>query len=143
MARTLDLRAPADPKPEPCFIRFAVGPIFLVEGLQKFLFPAALGVGRFVKIGIPWPHLTAPFVGNVEVIAGLFLILGLWTRLAAFALLVDIAVALVTTKIPMLLHEGFWKAAHESRTDWAMFFGLLFILIAGAGSFSLDAARRR
>ncbi|HUB06502.1 MAG TPA: DoxX family protein [Myxococcales bacterium] len=143
MARTLDLRAPADPKPGLVLIRLAVGAVFLTEGIQKFLYPAALGVGRFTKIGIPWPQFAAPFVGDVEVVAGLFVLVGLWTRLSAFALLVDISVAIVTTKIPMLLHEGFWKAAHEARTDWAMFFALLFLVIAGPGSLSLDESRRR
>ena len=41
-------------------LRLLVGWIFLTEGIQKFLFPAALGVGRFIKIGIPYPHVTAP-----------------------------------------------------------------------------------
>jgi hypothetical protein len=38
-------------------IRILVGWVFLSEGIQKFLFPDSLGVGRFVKIGIPWPQL--------------------------------------------------------------------------------------
>ncbi|MHB8417390.1 MAG: DoxX family protein [Myxococcales bacterium] len=143
MARTLDLTPPADPQPGLLLVRLGVGAVFLSEGLQKFLDPAALGVGRFARIGIPWPHLSAPFVGDVEVVAGLFLLVGLWTRLSAFALWVDISVAIATTKVPMLLHEGFWRAAHESRTDWAMFFGTLFLLIAGPGSLSLDARGRR
>ena len=44
-------------------IRILVGWVFLSEGIQKFLFPDSLGVGRFVKIGIPWPQVMAPFVG--------------------------------------------------------------------------------
>ncbi len=54
----------------PCavlLIRLAVGAIFLSEGIQKFLFPDAQGLGRFIKIGIPWPAITAPFVGACEV----------------------------------------------------------------------------
>ena len=45
-------------------IRILVGWVFLSEGIQKFLFPDSLGVGRFVKIGIPWPQVMAPFVGR-------------------------------------------------------------------------------
>jgi putative oxidoreductase len=47
-------------------IRVLVAWVFLSEGTQKFLFPDSLGVGRFVKIGIPSPQVMAPFVGVVE-----------------------------------------------------------------------------
>ena len=57
-------------------IRILVGWVFVSEGIQKFLFPASLGVGRFAKIGIPYPHISAPFVGVVEIVCGAFLILG-------------------------------------------------------------------
>ena len=124
-------------------IRFAVGTVFLSEGIQKFLFPAALGIGRFVKIGIPAPTIIAPFVGIVEIVFGGLLILGLLTRLAAIPLLIDISVAIATTKVPMLLKEGFWKTAHEARVDYAMLLGLAFLLISGAGRWSLDEAWAR
>ena len=120
-------------------VRVLVGPVFLTEGIQKFLFPAALGVGRFQHIGIPIPEVTAPFVGVVEIVFGTLLLVGLLTRLAAVLLLVDISVAIATTKIPMLFSKGFWATAHEARTDWSMFLGLLFLLAAGAGARSLDA----
>jgi hypothetical protein len=48
-------------------IRVLVGWVFLSEGIQKFLFPEALGVGRFIKIGIPAPQFFAPFVGVIEI----------------------------------------------------------------------------
>jgi putative oxidoreductase len=98
-----------------------------------------LGVGRFIKIGIPDPHFFAPFVGGVEIICGTLLMLGLFTRLAAFPLLIDISVAILTTKIPLLAKTGFWAAMHEARTDYCMWLGSLFILLVGAGSVSLDA----
>jgi putative oxidoreductase len=104
-------------------IRLLVGAVFVSEGIQKFLFPADLGVGRFTKIGIPSPEVLAPFVGVVEIVGGLLLLLGLLTRLAALALLVDMLVAITTTKIPILLKDGFWKMAHEARTDWSMLLG--------------------
>ena len=120
-------------------VRVLVGAVFLSEGIQKFLYPDALGVGRFARIGIPIPHLSAPFVGVVEIVAGALLLAGLFTRLATVLLLVDISVAIATTKIPMLLSKGFWATAHEARTDWSMFLGLVFLLLAGAGPRSLDA----
>ncbi len=120
-------------------VRVLVGSVFLSEGIQKFLFPAALGVGRFAKIGIPMPPISAPFVGVVEIVAGASLLLGLLTRLATLLLLIDIGVAIATTKLPMLIAKGFWATAHEARTDWAMLLGLVFLLASGAGARSLDA----
>ena len=124
-------------------IRLIVGWVFLSEGIQKFLFPAALGVGRFTKIGIPDPQILAPFVGVVEILCGALLIVGLLTRLAALPLLCVISVAIWTTKFPMLAKQGFWAMVHEARTDFCMVFGLLFLLIVGAGNLSLDASLQR
>jgi putative oxidoreductase len=120
-------------------IRLMVGGVFLSEGIQKFLFAEALGVGRFTKIGIPAPEFLAPFVGVVEIGCGLLVIIGLVTRLATVPLLIDIVVAIATTKVPMLLKAGFWAAAHEARTDYCMLLGLIFLLVVGGGSWSLDA----
>jgi len=119
-------------------IRLLVGAVFLSEGVQKFLFPATLGVGRFIKIGIPAPQFFAPFVGIVEVLCGTLLIIGLFTRLATIPLIIDISVAIITTKIPMLSTAGFWSMAHEARTDYCMLLGLVFLLLAGSGPFSID-----
>jgi len=119
-------------------IRLLVGGVFLSEGIQKFLFPAALGVGRFTKIGIPAPQFFAPFVGVVEIVCGTLLIIGLVTRLATIPLIIDISVAIITTKIPMLSKAGFWSTAHEARTDYCMLLGLVFLLLVGSGPFSID-----
>jgi uncharacterized membrane protein YphA (DoxX/SURF4 family) len=127
-------------------IRVMVGAVFLSEGIQKFLFTETLGAGRFTKIGIPFPELMAPFVGVVEIGCGLLLLLGLFARLAAIPLLIDMLVAVAATKLPILAMNGFWSMAHESRTDWAMLLGCLFLLLVGPGAWSLDArraARRR
>jgi uncharacterized membrane protein YphA (DoxX/SURF4 family) len=113
-------------------IRLMVGWVFMSEGIQKFLFPDALGVGRFTKIGIPAPHFFAPFVGIVEIVCGGLLIFGLLTRLASIPLLIDILVAIATTKIPMLSKVGFWGTMHEARTDFCMLLGLIFLLIVAS-----------
>jgi putative oxidoreductase len=120
-------------------VRLIVGGVFLSEGIQKFLFPDALGVGRFAKIGIPAPEVLAPFVGVCEVVCGGLFLLGLLTRLAAVTMMIDMLVAIWTTKVPILLNEGFWKMAHEARTDWSMLLGSIFLLVVGAGAWSLDA----
>jgi uncharacterized membrane protein YphA (DoxX/SURF4 family) len=123
-------------------IRLLVGWVFVSEGIQKFLFPAQFGVGRFEKIGIPASHIMAPFVGAVEIIFGSLVILGLFTRLATMPLLCVIGTAIATTKIPMLHTSGIWAMLHEARTDFSMLLGLMFLLIVGGGSFALDKVRR-
>ena len=121
------------------FIRLMVGAVFLSEGIQKFLFPDQLGAGRFLKIGLPMPELLGPFVGTFEIVCGSLVLLGLFTRLAVVPLLVIMAVALATTKWPILVDQGFWSMAHEARTDWSMTLGALFLLVVGGGPWSVDA----
>jgi uncharacterized membrane protein YphA (DoxX/SURF4 family) len=126
--------------------------VFLPEGIQKLAFPEVLGAGRFAHIGIPYPDLMGPFVGVVEIVCGILIILGLLTRLAAVPLILIMIVAIISTKIPILLgHDfwifhvaklaryGFWSAAHEARADFCMLLGALYLLIEGAGASSLDA----
>lgn len=133
-------------------IRIVVGGVFLSEGVQKFLYPAENGAGRFARIGIPSPDVMGPFVGVVEIVCGTLILLGLLTRLAAIPLIINMLVAILSTKIPILLGQGFWGfslrnlpyygfwgMAHEARTDFAMLLGSLFLLIVGAGALSLDA----
>jgi uncharacterized membrane protein YphA (DoxX/SURF4 family) len=126
-------------------VRMIVGPVFLIEGIQKFLFSDSLGVGRFMAIGIPRPEVMAPFIGVVEIVCGLLVLVGLFTKPASIPLLINILVAIYTTKIPILVAKGFWAMAHEARTDWSMLLGLVFLLIVGGGRWSLDffISRRR
>ena len=121
-------------------IRLMVGSVFISEGLQKFLFPETLGVGRFEKIGIPSAAMLAPLTGAFEIGCGALIILGLLTRLATLPLLAVIGVAIYKTKMQMLATQGFWAMAHEARTDWSMLLALLFLLIVGAGRWSIDDA---
>ncbi|MCZ7595078.1 MAG: DoxX family protein [Hyphomicrobium sp.] len=135
-------------------IRLLVGlVVFFQEGIQKLIFPEILGAGRFARIGIPYPEFTGPFVGAVELVCGALIIVGLLTRLAAIPLIVIMLVALISTKLPILLgHDvgifhlsadikrlGFWSALHEARADLTMLLGSLYLLIEGGGRWSLDA----
>jgi uncharacterized membrane protein YphA (DoxX/SURF4 family) len=126
--------------------------VFFPEGLQKLLFPAILGAGRFVKIGIPWPEVMGPFVGVIEILCGALIIVGLATRLAAIPLIAIMLVAIVSTKLPILLGQdlwifhvppmsryGFWSMLHEARADFDMLLGCVYLLIVGGGRWSLDA----
>lgn len=120
-------------------IRLMVGAVFVSEGIQKFLFPDEIGSGRFAKIGLPAPEILAGFVGVTEIICGILILLGLLTRVAAIPLIIIMLTAIFSTKIPILLESGFWKMAHDSRTDFSMLLGSIFLLINGAGSLSIDA----
>jgi len=139
-------------------VRLLVGlVVFLPEGIQKLIYADALGAGRFAKIGIPFPDIMGPFVGVVEIICGSLIIIGLFTRLAAVPLIIIMIVALVSTKLPILLgHDvgmfhlaadvkrtGFWTTMHESRADLTMLLGCIYLLIVGAGKWSLDARLAR
>ncbi|MGN6368854.1 MAG: DoxX family protein [Phycisphaerae bacterium] len=144
----LETRAPT----ATILVRLLVGAVFFSEGVLKFLYADEQGAGRFARIGIPLPHVMGPFVGSVEIICGALVVLGLLTRLASLLLLINISVAIVTTKIPILLGAGFWGFSlaklprygflamlHEARTDFSMWLGSLFLIIVGAGAWSIDA----
>ena len=138
-------------------VRLIVGlVVFFPEGIQKLVFPEILGAGRFSHIGIPEPEFMGPLVGVVETLCGALIIIGLLTRLAAIPLIVIMIVAIVSTKIPILLgHDfwifhvpkipryGFWSMMHEARDDFAMLLGSLYLLIEGGGKWSLDALLSR
>jgi putative oxidoreductase len=138
-------------------IRLVVGlVVFFPEGIQKLVFPEILGAGRFANIGIPFPEIMGPFVGVIETVCGALIILGLFTRLAAIPLIAIMIVAIVSTKVPILLgHEfwffhlpklaryGFWSMMHEARDDFGMLLGSLYLLIEGGGKWSLDALLSR
>jgi uncharacterized membrane protein YphA (DoxX/SURF4 family) len=123
-------------------IRLAVGLIFLTQGILKYIDPH-LGVVRFTRIGFPAPGFTAYFVGAFEIVCGSLVALGLFTQAAAVPLLLIILTAIATTKIPELFraNQGFWFMVSDGRTDFAMTMCLLFLLVAGAGPWSLDAWR--
>lgn len=122
----------------PILIRLIVGLIFLSEGIQKFLFPELVGTVRFAKIGFPDPAFWAYFTGNFEIIGGTMILLGLLTRIAAIPLFIIMMTAFLTTKWPVLIDKGFWMMAHEYRTDFALTLLLIYLLIYGAGNWSVD-----
>jgi putative oxidoreductase len=135
-------------------VRLLVGlVVFFPEGIQKLLFPDILGAGRFASIGIPHPALMGPLVGLFEIVCGALIIIGFLTRLAAIPLIVITVVAIVSTKVPILLGDewwifhlpklaryGFWSMLHEARADFDMLLGLFYLLLVGGGAWSIDAA---
>ena len=123
-------------------VRIVVGLVFITEGILKFLWKSELGVGRFARLGFPVPHILSPFVGVVEIVSGLAVLLNLYTGEAALLLLCVIGTALITTKLPILLghsigrfgaprngHRGVLAFVHEARTDLSMLFCVVAILV--------------
>ena len=120
-------------------VRVAAGLIFATQGFLKYADPN-LGVNRFARIGFPAPLFTAHFVGTFEMVCGVLVLLGLWTRISAIPLLIVISTAIATTKLPELYrpNQGFWYMVSDARTDFSMFCCLLFLIISGPGVWSMD-----
>ena len=131
-------------------LRLMAGSVFLWEGILKFVF-INQGVGRFTKLGMPLPALTADFVGGLEIVGGVLLLLGLATRLIAIPFIIEMVVAILSTKISLFLGtsplplppapptSGIWAVLHEVRSEWAQLIVCAFLFRAGAGPLSLDA----
>ena len=140
--------------PATVLIRLMAGAVFVSEGILKFVF-ANQGVGRFTKLGFPFPGATATFVGGFEIVGGLLLIAGLFTRLVAIGFSFQMIVAILSTKISLYLGTsplplpaappkiGMWAVLHETRSDWAQLMCCVFLMLVGAGAISLDARRRK
>ena len=132
-------------------IRLYVGAIFVLEGVLKFVRPETLGPGRFAKIGLPASDLLANVDGVLEIVCGLLILLGLFTRLATVPMIADMLGAILLTKVPLLWSNaalypkegGIWDFLHEARLEVAMLCGCVYLLIVGAGTYSADARRQR
>jgi uncharacterized membrane protein YphA (DoxX/SURF4 family) len=126
------------------------GGVFLWEGILKFAYTNQ-GIGRFTKLGMPFPHFTANFIGGLEIIGGLLLLTGLMTRLIAVPFIIEMIVAILSTKIALYLGTsplplppsppqfGLWAVLHEVRSEYAQLLTTIFLLINGSGQWSLDA----
>ena len=130
-------------------IRLMAGSVFFWEGILKFVY-ANQGVGRFTKLGFPFPETTAHIIATGEIIGGLLLIFGLLTRITAFYFIIQMIVAVLSTKIDLYFGRsplpmppappkmGIWAVLHEIRSDYAQILSCLFLLIEGPGRKSLD-----
>ena len=147
---------PHDAPKATILLRLMTGGVFLWEGILKFVY-VNQGVGRFTKLGFPFPDFTASFVGGLEIVGGLLILLGLGTRFVAVPFLIEMVVAMLSTKIGLYLGTsplplppsppvtGFWAVLHEERSEYAQLLTVAFLLWAGPGPLSVDArwARRR
>jgi uncharacterized membrane protein YphA (DoxX/SURF4 family) len=135
-------------------LRLMAGGVFFWEGLLKFVY-VNQGLGRFTKLGFPMPEFTANFVATTEIIGGLFLLFGVLTRFTAFWFIIEMIVAILSTKISLYLGTsplplppappkiGFWAVLHEIRSDYAQLLTCIFLLIEGPGRKSVDAFLRK
>jgi putative oxidoreductase len=131
-------------------LRLMTGAVFFWEGILKFVYPNQ-GVGRFTKIGIPFPVFSAHFVACFEIAGGALLIAGLFTRFVSVPFVFQMIVAVLSTKIALYLgtsplalppvppQVGLWAVLHEVRSDYAQIATCLFYCLAGPGGLSLDA----
>jgi uncharacterized membrane protein YphA (DoxX/SURF4 family) len=147
---------PHDAPKATILLRLMAGSVFLWEGILKFVY-LNQGVGRFTKLGFPLPDFTASFVGGLEIVGGLLILLGLGTRFVAVPFLIEMVVAMLSTKIGLYLGTsplplppsppvtGFWAVLHEVRSEYAQLLTSAFLLWAGPGPWSVDArwARQR
>jgi len=148
------MNPPVDGPKSTLLLRLMAGGVFFWEGMLKFVY-VNQGVGRFTKLGIPFPHFTAAFIGYLEIVGGLLLLSGLMTRLIAIPFVGEMIVAILSTKISLYLgtsplplppappQVGFWAVLHEIRSDYAQILTVIFLLINGPGKWSLDAVLLR
>jgi len=147
-------RPPASAPRSTILIRLMAGSVFFWEGVLKFVY-VNQGVGRFTKLGIPAPGLTADFVGILEIVGGLLLMSGFLTRLTSIPFVIEMVVAMLSTKIALYLgtsplplppappQVGFWAVLHEIRSEYAQIVCVLFLFIVGPGPWSVDALLTR
>lgn len=150
------MNPPTDAPKSMLLLRLMAGGVFFWEGILKFMY-ANQGVGRFTKLGIPFPHFTATAIASLEIVGGLLLLAGLTTRLIALPFIAEMIVAILSTKISLYLgtsplplppappQVGFWAVLHEVRSEYAQMLTAIFLMVNGAGEWSLDAmlANRR
>jgi putative oxidoreductase len=114
-------------------LRIMTGLLFLEHATQKFF-------GFPVPFSMPWP-LPPMFMaaGTIELVAGLLVSLGLFTRIAALVAAGEMAVAYWLIHFP----NGFWPAVNRGEAAILFCFIFLYLAAAGPGAWSLDGARTR
>jgi putative oxidoreductase len=117
----------------PLFARIVVGWVFLLSGWGKLMNLSTV-TENFIGWGIPAPHLLAPFVSGIEFFGGLFLLLGLLTRISAGALGITMLVAIKSAKWADV--DSLETLLGFDETEYLALF--LWLAIAGAGALSVD-----
>ena len=117
------------------FVRLGVGLVFLVHGVGKLLNigPTAMGISGFTgfltSLGVPAPSVAAVIVALVETAGGLLILLGLWTRVAALLLAVNMLVAILLVHIG----KGFSVAAGGYEFALVLLLSCVALMLGGSG----------
>ncbi len=115
-------------------LRIVAGFLLMQHGLQKLL-----------GLPAPMPGGTVPLLslfgvsGALELVGGLLVLTGLFTRLAAFILSGELAVAYFMMHAP----QGFWPLLNNGELAALYSFVFLYLAVAGGGVWSLDSLLRR
>jgi putative oxidoreductase len=119
-------------------LRIVVGIVFLAHGSQKLLVFGIPGITTgFTQMGVPVPAVSAVVVTAVEFLSGIALILGLFTRIAALLVAIDMlgAILFVHAKAGFFLPKG-------AEFALTLFAASIALALTGPGAFSLDAKIR-
>jgi putative oxidoreductase len=120
-------------------LRLVLAAIFIAHGYQKVFGYGISGVtDSFTKMGVPMPTIVAPFIAVLELVGGIALLLGVFTRVAAFLLACEMLGAIVFVHAK----NGFFapKGVENVLGDLAM---LVVVALLGAGAYSIDALLAR
>jgi putative oxidoreductase len=117
----------------PLAVRLSLGAVFVGTGWGK-LHNLGQVTSFFTELGIPFPAAQAALVSGIELIGGVLILLGLFTRAAVLPLIGTMVVAILTAKRPEI--DGIRTLlAFDESTYLA---GFLWLFVAGAGTASLD-----
>lgn len=123
----------------PFVLRVAVGAIFVMHGWMKLEGGIGGTAGFLGSLGFPMPAVFAMILIAAEVIGGAFLVLGLYTHLAAKILLVIPVVAFLTFHAT----KGFFVNAGGYEFVMLIFAATFAVMVLGPGRWSLDSALRK
>jgi putative oxidoreductase len=115
-------------------LRVAIGGIFVAHGIQKLAVFGISGLAGFLgQLGVPFPTLSAIAVTGAELLGGLALVAGLFTRWAALPIAFSMLVAAVTVHL-----KGGFFLPDGVEYVLTLFLASIALVLTGSGSFSVD-----